>query len=85
MGKGVAFRDAHEAVGNMVNYCIKKKNALEDLSLEEFKMFNTSFEADIYQYIKMENCVMRRKTIGGPSPERVLEDIEKGKRYMGIS
>lgn len=85
VGKGVAFRDAHEAVGNMINYCIKNKKTLEDLSLEEFKTFNSCFQADIYQYIKMENCVIRRNTVGGPSPERVLEDIEKGKRYLGIS
>jgi len=84
VGKGVAFRDAHEVVGNMVNYCIKNKKTLEDLSLKEFKTFNSSFEADVYQYIKMENCVIRRSTIGGPSPERVLEDIEKGKRYLGL-
>ncbi len=84
VGKGVAFRDAHEVIGNMVNYCIKNRKALEDLSLEEFKEFNSAFQPDIYEYIKMENCVIRRNTIGGPSPERVLEDIEKGKRFLGL-
>jgi len=84
VGKGVAFRDAHEVIGNMVNYCIKNKKALEDLELEEFKAFSPVFESDIYEYIKMENCVIRRNTIGGPSPQRVLEDIEKGKGFLGL-
>jgi len=84
VGQGVAFRDAHEVIGNMVSYCIKNKKALEDLSLEEFKGFSPAFESDIYQYIKMENCVIRRNTIGGPSPQRVAEDIQKAKRFMGL-
>lgn len=84
VGKGVAFRDAHEVIGNMVSYCIKNKKALEDLSLEEFKGFSPAFESDIYQYIKMENCVIRRNTIGGPSHQRVAEDIQKAKRFMGL-
>jgi len=84
VGKGAAFRDAHEVIGNMVSYCIKNKKALEDLSLEEFKAFSPVFESDIYEYIKMENCVIRRNTIGGPSPQRVLEDIEKGKGFIGL-
>ncbi|MCQ1528806.1 argininosuccinate lyase [Lutispora saccharofermentans] len=82
--KGVAFRDAHEAIGGMVNYCIKNKKALEDLSLEELKTFNPSFESDIYEYISMESCVLRRNTAGGPSPKRVLEAIEEGKRHLDI-
>lgn len=84
VAKGVAFRDAHEAIGGMVNYCIKNKKALDDLSLEEFQTFNPSFESDVYEHIEMENCVLRRNTIGGPSPKRVLEAIDKGKRYLGI-
>lgn len=82
--KGVTFRDAHEAIGGMVNYCIKNKKALEDLNLEEFQSFNPAFKADVYEHIKMENCVLRRNTIGGPSPKRVMEAIEEGKVYLGI-
>jgi len=32
----------------------------------------------------MESCVLRRNTAGGPSPERVLEAIEEGKRHLDI-
>ena len=82
--KGVAFRDAHEALGNMVNYCIKNKKAIEDLSLDELHTFNSGFDMDIYEHIKMESCVQRRNTVGGPSPKMVLQAIEEGKRYLGI-
>lgn len=82
--KGVPFRDAHEIIGMMVNYCIKQNKALDDLSLEEFKNFNPNFSEDIYDFIDIKNCVMRRKTIGGPSPENVLKDIENGKVYLGL-
>jgi len=82
--KGVAFRDAHEALGNMVNYCIKNKKAIEDLSLDELHTFNSGFDMDIYEHIKMESCVQRRNTVGGPSPKMVLQAIEEGKRHLGI-
>lgn len=82
--KGVPFRDAHEIIGMMVNYCIKHNKALDDLTMEEFKNFNPNFSEDIYDFIDIKNCVMRRKTIGGTSPENVLKDIENGKVYLGL-
>ena len=82
--KGVPFRDAHEIIGLMVNYCIKHNKALEDLSMEEFKSFNPNFYEDVYDFIDIKNCGIRRNTIGGPSPEMVSKDIEKGKEYLGL-
>ena len=49
--KGVPFREAHESVGMAVNYCIKVKKELEELTLREFKSFNPAFGEDIYEKI----------------------------------
>lgn len=43
--KGMPFRKAHEVVGKMVNYCIKKDKKLKDLSIMELKNFAQEFEA----------------------------------------
>jgi len=45
--KGMPFRHAHEVVGKMVSYCIKKNKKLRDLSFMELKNFSTLFEEDV--------------------------------------
>ena len=65
--QGIPFRSAHEVIGRMVNYCIINGKALDDLSADEFKSFSDKFGEDILEFIKMENCLQRRKTYGGPS------------------
>ena len=38
--------------------------ALDDLTLEEFRSFDSHFDQDIYDAISMKNCVERRNTAG---------------------
>lgn len=51
-------------------------DGLEELTLDEFTLANPLFEEDVYDAIKLENCVNRRKVIGGPSKDTVLKHIE---------
>jgi argininosuccinate lyase len=76
---GIPFRDAHGIIGQLVLYCIDKKCALDDLSIEEFKKFSPVFEKDIYEAISLKTCVEKRNTIGAPglkAIERMLEHCE---------
>ena len=74
--KGVAFRVAHEIVGEIVLYCIKKDLAIDDLSMEEFKNFSQIFEEDIYAAIDLVTCVEERKVFGGPSSSSVRIQLD---------
>jgi argininosuccinate lyase len=69
--KGVPFREAHEAVGGLVGYCLEQDKPLEHLTLEEFRQFGAVFEADIYEHLKLETVVGRRNSAGGTSPAAV--------------
>jgi len=80
--KGVAFRDAHFIVGNIVKYCIECGKTLEDLSLEEYKRFCEKIQEDVYQFIKIESCVNRRKSYGGTSIESVKKQIDNLKEFL---
>ena len=51
-------------------------DGLEELTLDEFTLANPLFEEDVYDAIKLENCVNRRKVIGEPSKDTVLKHIE---------
>lgn len=71
---GVAFRDAHGIVGQLVLLCIEKNIALDDLSLEEFQAVSPVFQSDIYDAISLKTCVEKRLTIGAPG-RRAMENV----------
>lgn len=79
---GVPFRDAHGIVGRLVLYCIEKKIALDDMSLEEFKAISPVFEEDIYDAISMKTCVEMRNTVGAPGPEAMEKVIREEEAYL---
>ena len=79
---GVAFRDAHGIVGQLVLYCLEKDIALDDMTLEEFKAISPVFEADIYEAISMETCVNKRMTMGAPGKEAMEKVIAIYAKYL---
>ncbi|MDR1549221.1 MAG: argininosuccinate lyase [Hungatella sp.] len=79
---GVAFRDAHGIVGQLVLFCIGKGIALDDMSLEEYKAISPVFEEDIYEAISLKTCVEKRMTIGAPGQEAMKKVIEIYKKRL---
>ena len=79
---GVAFRDAHGIVGQLVLLCLEKKIALDELPLEEYKKISPVFEEDIYDAISLETCVNKRITIGAPGKSAMDEVVDVYKKYM---
>jgi argininosuccinate lyase len=80
--KGVPFRDAHRIIGEITVYCIGKKCAIDDLSIEEFKKFSDVFEEDVYNAISLDTCVRKRLTIGAPGPEAMRKVIEINEKLL---
>ena len=79
---GVAFRDAHGIVGQLVLYGIEHGKALDDFTMEEFKAISPVFEEDIYEAISMETCVNKRLTKGAPGREVMIKTIITYKEYL---
>ena len=80
--KQIPFRKAYKIVGNLVAYCIEKNKTLEDLTLDEYKNIDKTFEKDIYDTIKLENCIKNRNIIGGPSNKTVEQRIEEVNNFL---
>lgn len=59
VGKGMAFRDAHKVIGEIVLYCEKENKAIEELNLNELKGFSELFVEDVYDFIDYENTLRR--------------------------
>ena len=50
--QGIAFRDAHSIVGQVVKHCEAKAMEIDQLSLEELKAFSPHIKEDVYSYIE---------------------------------
>ena len=79
---GVAFRDAHGIVGQLVLYGIEQNKALDDFTMEEFKKISPVFEEDIYDAISMETCVNKRLTKGAPGHKVMMQTLEQYRNYL---
>ena len=79
---GMAFRNAHEIVGEIVLYCINENKLIEELTLNEFKEFSPTFQDDIYHAIDLLTCVEERNVIGGPSIESVKLQLDSLGKFI---
>ena len=74
VGKGLPFRDAYKATGELVAICIQKGLTLETLPIEEYKEICDLFDEGVYEAINLEKCVKDRTCIGAPCPENVMKE-----------
>ncbi len=83
VGKGLPFRDAYKATGELVALCIDKNLTLETLPLDEYKKICDLFDDGVYQAINLEKCVADRLVVGGPSIQSVESQIKYARNIIG--
>ncbi len=79
VGKGIAFRDAHEIVGKAVALGIKRGCDLAALSLAELQAFSPLIDEDVYAVLTLEGSLAARNHFGGTAPEQVRAAIERAR------
>ena len=82
VGKGLPFRDAYKATGEIVALCIKKGLTLETLPLEEYKKICDLFDDGVYDAINLDKCVNGRTSLGGPAPQNVLKEAKRIEKIL---
>ena len=82
VGKGLPFRDAYKATGELVALCIDMDLTLETLPLAEYKKICPLFDEGVYEAINLEKCVADRLVPGGPSAKSVKKQIEAAKKVI---
>lgn len=83
VGKGLPFRDAYKATGELVAICIEKSLTLETLPINIYQSVCNLFEEDVYEAINLDKCVEMRLSKGGPTPSSVEKQIEIAKKKAG--
>lgn len=80
--KGIPFRDAYKATGELVAVCIEKGTTLEELPLEEYRKICDVFDEGVYQAITLEKCANDRKVLGGPNSGNVKAQAQRIKKLL---
>ncbi len=80
--KDIAFRDAHEVVGQSVQYAIAAGKDLSELTLDELKQFSEVIEDDVFDFLNLEGSVASRAHQGGTAPEQVYKAIHTGRERL---
>jgi argininosuccinate lyase len=83
--KGVAFRDAHEAVGRAVREAERLGVDLAALPLATLKRFSPRIAADVKRYLTPEGSVAARKHVGGTAPAQVKAALARARKRLAES
>jgi len=75
VGKGATFREAHEAVGNLIREAEGKGCELTDLPYSSFSSAHVLFGDDCKDWLDPAQSVARRGVPGGTGPEAVRAQI----------
>ena len=84
VGKGLPFQEAYKITGALVARCIRDGATLETLPLAVYREYSGAFDADVYEAIDLDACVMKRTSFGGTSPASVRAQIASMRERTGL-
>ena len=78
---GLPFREAHHAVGGIVAYAEAHSKQLDQLTLEEYRMFSDLFDEDVLK-IDVWSSLRSRDVPGGTAPRRVSSAVRRARAIL---
>ena len=80
--KGIAFRDAHEIVGNLVRLGMDIDKGFSQMSLSELQGMCKEIESDVFDVLTLEGSVNARNHVGGTAPAQVRQAIQRARKRL---
>jgi len=80
--RGVPFRDAHEAVGQLVARCEREGKTFDDLSIDEYREAHEAFDEDVLE-IDLTAALAARDVPGGTAPNAVASARQAARARLG--
>jgi len=74
--RGVAFREAHEAVGQLVAWCSSHDCDLDEVSDADLAAISEHLTPDVRSVLSVSGALEARSAFGGTAPERVREQLD---------
>lgn len=82
VGKGVAFRDAHDIVGRIVKHGIDNGRRLDAIDLATFQSFSEVIDEPLLESLTPEAAVAARDHLGGTAPSQVRSAVAQARRQL---
>ncbi|HVU22748.1 MAG TPA: argininosuccinate lyase [Opitutus sp.] len=83
VAKGVAFREAHHAVGAVVKLAEKNAVALDQLPAEEVQKIHAGFGAEWTSVFDLTRAMAKRAGTGMPGPAQVARQLKRWRKVLG--
>jgi argininosuccinate lyase len=80
--KGVAFRDAHEAVARAVRLAVERGCSLDALPIADLRQLAPQIEADVAGILTTAGSLAARDHLGGTAPSQVRTQVARWKRLL---
>jgi len=81
--RGVAFREAHHAVGAVVRLAEQKQVALDKLTLADVRTVHPKFAKGWEESFQLQKAMARRKGTGMPGPTQVAREFKRWQKLLG--
>ncbi len=80
--KGVAFRDAHHAIGAVVRLAEQKNVQLNKLSTADVRQVHPAFAADWMEIFDLKRALAKREGTGMPGPKQVARQFARWRKVL---
>ena len=80
--RGLAFREAHEAVARAVRFAAEQGKDLADVALADLQRFSPLIAEDVYGVLTLEGSLNARDHPGGTAPSQVRAAIARARREL---
>jgi argininosuccinate lyase len=80
--RGVAFRQAHHAVGSLVAMAERLAKPLNELTLRELQSAEKKFGADALRIFELKEAMGRRNLVGAPGTKEVRKQLARWRKQL---
>ncbi|MEL7472426.1 MAG: argininosuccinate lyase [Planctomycetota bacterium] len=85
VGKGVAFREAHDIAGRAVRVALERGVALEALSDDELRSVDERIGPDVRAMLELDAVLAKRNVQGGAGPDSVRASLQKMRAHLQMA
>ena len=78
----VSFRKAYKMIGKVISIANKKNYQINDLTIAELNIISNDSGAKIKKFLKIDNSINYKKSLGSTSPKEVKKAIQIAKKEL---
>jgi len=81
--QGVAFKEAHEIVGELVAFCEENNLEMDELTKDQYESISRHLKPELKEVLNLSTAIESRHSAGGTSSKQVIEQLVKLRKLTG--